>query len=466
MVCSEAAGYSAASLNKLIGNEVRKMSNYQNRRRHSLPRFTLEHDQRGQAIVLIALMIVLLLGMAALAIDGGGLFFLKRDAQNAADAAALIASRELCVNPGGDWVARGKEAATENGFTTGVNTAGFNTVTVTVKHPEATPAGAPPGAAPDQYAVVEIKATKPAYFSQLVYGGTLDVTVQAVSRCVAPKLPGNVPGIVGLGACGRCNGTGTSQNTVDWSGSGVDITGGMHSNCNCDLNGSGQTSTINGDVSCSGVLDPSGDIVYPDGTPAQGPTDAPVISDPLAAAFPLSVWQSGNKYAEAASDDTCDEDGDPNDGGSCYHVVNATFFKTPIAKYEGLYYITGDATGPNAIQITAFGDKGATFILADGAVGFGKIDNWVKPYNRADRMLVASYLSNTCGVVISGPPNKPKWSGFIYGPSGECEFSMADGFVTWGAMICQRVKVSGSYFSLYFDPSMIPPSPGEIAPSQ
>lgn len=51
--------------------------------------------QRGQAIVLIAIMIAVLVGMAALAIDGSRAYALRRDLQAAVDAAALAAADNL-----------------------------------------------------------------------------------------------------------------------------------------------------------------------------------------------------------------------------------------------------------------------------------------------------------------------------------------------------------------------------------
>ena len=50
------------------------------------------HAQKGQAIVLIALMLGVVVGMAALAIDGSRAYALRRDLQAAADAAALAAA--------------------------------------------------------------------------------------------------------------------------------------------------------------------------------------------------------------------------------------------------------------------------------------------------------------------------------------------------------------------------------------
>src|SRR5207302_2870694 len=51
--------------------------------------------QSGQAIVLVALMLTVLIGMVAIAIDGSRAYALRRDLQAATDAAALAASDKL-----------------------------------------------------------------------------------------------------------------------------------------------------------------------------------------------------------------------------------------------------------------------------------------------------------------------------------------------------------------------------------
>src|SRR6266853_1755396 len=52
-------------------------------------------SQSGQAIVLIAIMLAVVVGMAALAIDGSRAYALRRDLQAAVDAAALAAGDSL-----------------------------------------------------------------------------------------------------------------------------------------------------------------------------------------------------------------------------------------------------------------------------------------------------------------------------------------------------------------------------------
>ncbi|TMD28364.1 MAG: hypothetical protein E6I92_03520, partial [Chloroflexi bacterium] len=48
--------------------------------------------ERGQAIVIIALMLTVLIGMVALAVDGSRAYALRRDLQAAVDASALAAA--------------------------------------------------------------------------------------------------------------------------------------------------------------------------------------------------------------------------------------------------------------------------------------------------------------------------------------------------------------------------------------
>jgi hypothetical protein len=75
-------------------------------------------NQRGVTILLVAIVMVVLIGFAALAIDIGHLFVVRNELQNAADAGALAGARVLyndagtSVNTGANQVA--KDAATAN----------------------------------------------------------------------------------------------------------------------------------------------------------------------------------------------------------------------------------------------------------------------------------------------------------------------------------------------------------------
>jgi len=57
-------------------------------------------NEKGQSLVIIAFAFFGLVAIAALAIDGGILYLNRRNAQTAADAAAMAGAHELCVNNG------------------------------------------------------------------------------------------------------------------------------------------------------------------------------------------------------------------------------------------------------------------------------------------------------------------------------------------------------------------------------
>ncbi|HKC19078.1 MAG TPA: pilus assembly protein TadG-related protein, partial [Candidatus Dormibacteraeota bacterium] len=70
-------------------------------------------NQRGQAIVLIALMLTIVIGMAAIAIDGSRAYALRRDMQAAVDAASLAAGDKLQQT--GSWTGAEQAASTSFG---------------------------------------------------------------------------------------------------------------------------------------------------------------------------------------------------------------------------------------------------------------------------------------------------------------------------------------------------------------
>ncbi len=73
-------------------------------------------SERGQTMVQLALMLVVLLGFAALAIDMGYRYVERRRMQSAADAAALAGAYELCQGkPATVASDRAKEYLTRNG---------------------------------------------------------------------------------------------------------------------------------------------------------------------------------------------------------------------------------------------------------------------------------------------------------------------------------------------------------------
>lgn len=126
-------------------------------------------NESGQAIVLIALLMIAMLAVTGLAIDGGGMFLLQRDAQNAVDAGTWAATYALCS--GGDIAEAAGNAVRANGFDP-------SNLTITTPITHRTDV-----ANPEEYVRLELTAEKTAYFIQIVYRGPLIVTTSAVGHC-------------------------------------------------------------------------------------------------------------------------------------------------------------------------------------------------------------------------------------------------------------------------------------------
>lgn len=122
-------------------------------------------NERGQALVLSALFLTVMLGMAAVAVDVGSWYHADRQAQAAADASALAAAQEL---PYDTVTAEGhaETYATKNGG--GLKTVAFTGDTV------------------EDTVSVEIEREAPGFFSQVL--GVSAVTVNAKASARAAPL--------------------------------------------------------------------------------------------------------------------------------------------------------------------------------------------------------------------------------------------------------------------------------------
>lgn len=209
----------------------------------------LKQYESGQAIILVAVIMVGLLGMLGMAIDGGGLFFLHRDTQNAVDAAVLAATYAKCTTDPNDpdrdakIVEAARIAASQNAFDNGLNGVEVDIIANYDKDARG-PAAA---GVYTPYVAVTINATKPSYFIQLVYQEPLRVTSRGVGYCIPPSanlIPNAA--VVTLRPNSACSNnigdtafvhTGTSRLEV-WN-SGI-FSNSSNSSCAFDRNGSGE----------------------------------------------------------------------------------------------------------------------------------------------------------------------------------------------------------------------------------
>lgn len=173
-----------------------------------------EKGQSGQAIVLIALTMIILLGAIGLAIDGGGMFLLYRDAQNAVDSASLSAAFALCTDD--DPIAQAYRTLDLNGFDP--TDAG---VTITVNRPPQNTGN--PDYENDNHLQIILNAEKPSYFIQAVYQGPLVINVEAISFC-EPGSPDTSASIENRYAFRSLREPDECQSSVAWDLAGSNFT--------------------------------------------------------------------------------------------------------------------------------------------------------------------------------------------------------------------------------------------------
>jgi hypothetical protein len=137
----------------------------------------INHFERGQALIIIALALVGLAGIAGLVIDGGNAFQDKQRAQNAVDAAALASAHARIT--GGDLVGAAMASAAENGY----NNDGVTNIISLYSPPKDGP-----HAGDIEYIQVIIKSTVTTYFARVVGTNQIINEVQATARTKAPEI--------------------------------------------------------------------------------------------------------------------------------------------------------------------------------------------------------------------------------------------------------------------------------------
>jgi hypothetical protein len=134
-------------------------------------------SERGQVLVIIAVAMIGLIGMTGLAIDGSRAFSDRRQAQNAADTAALAAALAYVRTPGEDWAAVGYARAASNGYNDN-ETSNF----VDVYHPPIEG----PYTGNVEYVQVIITTHLDTMFGRVVGIEQVANTVEAVARATPP----------------------------------------------------------------------------------------------------------------------------------------------------------------------------------------------------------------------------------------------------------------------------------------
>lgn len=392
----------------------------------------LRKAESGQAIVLIAMVMVALIAALGLAIDGGELYFLRHDVSNAVDAAVLASTYAICT--GGDPTISGMNAAAANGFD---NDGVTNTVQVHYPPVMGERAGNM------SYVQVEIDAKKDPYFIHIVYHGDIGINLSAIGYCKPPRLGSAVGSVWAGGVCG------SNGNEVNLQPSDAQIIGDIHSNNEVKTGGTGGGTTVQGDVSASSTIEQPVGANY---TQAAGSQieNAPAQEDPLQ----FNVWDFANDGSI----------GEPIDNAGAHYQYDAgVSFGNGDTLSEGLYFIDGNLTVQDKAVFTDTDGDGQyeyTFV-ATGAIAFTQSLNNLTYYTMG--MLAFSDDNNECktngGLDVSG---SGLWKGVMYAPHSAIDLSGSN-FTIYGALIANQVSISTSGLYLEYDPDLIPPRPPEVS---
>ena len=411
---------------------------------------TQQRGEEGQVLAFLAIVLVVLLGFAALALDGGMLFSDRRDAQNAADSASLAGGSAaayymrtnnvnynafICGTSGTIYTEAAAEIdainqAAANDYVIDNDLSDKHGVSVNCEIVDM-------GSYKDKHFDVTTKITRDTStnFAQLIYDGPLRNEVEAVTRVYPPAPLAFGKAIIALNES-ACSG---NSNGVIFSGSSTTTVtgGGVWSNGCLTGNGTSFNVTVNdGGVGFAGSS--TGTLTNispaPEYIPSTLPDHSTIVAEPDCSGLPnRTVPNSGNATLEPGK----------------YNKIKWT--GGILTMNPGLYCIT-DSQGMDISGGELSGD-GVTIFLEDGGV---TINGNVSPVDlRAPEESpdpspavpgILFYLANGNSNMISITGNSTSfYLGTVYAPDGDLFFSGTSGtnptFNT--QLIGNNVEVSG-----------------------
>jgi hypothetical protein len=378
--------------------------------------------QCGQALVISALALMSLMGVIGLVIDVGSAYVQSREAQAAADAAALAAADDL-PGPNAPLLTYQTSLATSDGQTiasadnhpSGGFSDGVNNTTLTITAPyNPSPASGPAACSSASNSCAKVTITRQVATFFLPLFGREHITVSRTGVAAVTTVTG-IPCticVLNPSASGALNDTGGATVTVQNGGVVVNSTNsaGTTLGSNATINANGGTIGLVGNWNQKGTLSPAPTI------------HAPPAPDPLAAlAAPgLSAYASCPNVTASGQTNTVITPG-------CYNNLSVTG-NGALVLQSGLYVITGQlkntGNGSGGIQgtgVTLFMTCGngtpsaCTSGQAGGTINVGG-SGWVNltaPISGVYQGVTIFYdRNNTAGLSIVG--NGSNVSGTVY----------------------------------------------------
>jgi hypothetical protein len=393
-------------------------------------------SERGQAIVILALMMIGLLAFAALAIDGGNAYVERRRAQNAADAAALAGTRQLWLLQVAEnaepatLLAAINQAAVSNGIAQ--SSADGTNVNVIAKYTDENGnllgggAGTKVGTIGIPYGASGIQVQATRRFGTFI-GGFFNqspaASAQATAVIIQPVPCGGSWAIYANAS------QGCPPAHVSISGGGQDIritNGGVYSNGDLQCNVNKATVALPYVWEYHGIVTNNQCASDVNNIVKQGTEPAPL-------AWNYDDFLPGGPVQAAQ--------------GSNYHIIGPD----DTISVDGLYYLSGDARhlniAPNVHNVT---------IVASGEIQFSGGIN-LSPYYSG---LLLFSNSGGRGVKISG--SNLSWQGLIYSPHGSVDMSAAKNISISGSIHGACVDLSGAGININYDQASCVPERARV----
>ncbi len=418
--------------------------------------------QRGQALVLFALLSTALFGALALVIDVGQLYMAQRRLQNAADMAALVGAQNRANDftrelDGPSAVRDARAYAQKNGFATNPG------VAEGIWHPDSNngvvvyfPPRTGHYVGNTDYLEVRVAKTVPSLFATILGSNGVRLEARAVARGYSGFA---TAAIVALKEDPQALKTGGSANTY--------VQGGVYSRGGIYAHSSGGTMTIDGWAYARGTI--AGTGITATGGLASG---VPDISDPdwpvppLTSSLTIGDWNSSLQSEDPA-------------GSGWKRVRPGTYRSISVAPGDrvmfehGTYYITkevkiqGTAAGETNLPITSpysndnppHGSpvsfvmfEETSFTVTAGAVAH--FTSAPEYYN----LIIRSASDRTNAVKIVGEGNV-SLLGTVYAPLGEAYLAGSSGGTVVGQVVAGQVSLlGGTGPAVIYDSARVPPT--------
>jgi Flp pilus assembly protein TadG len=394
-------------------------------------------DEAGQASILLSVCMVVVIGIAGLAVDVGHLRFAKRQMQTLADSAALAGAAELQQCAGTDdcdaMQTAAQQSVTENGATLGAFltqcSGSVSGLTLELNNGPCALSTSDPNNGDSTYVEAVVTQSEPMYFARI-----LGINAMTISARAEAKIGNSPYCVVALGSAGL---------TFQSNGGGITASCGLmvDSDATTAFQANGANVTAS-QISVNGGDQINGGTVSP--TPITG---APALPDPLSYLTPPS--SSGCTYSSTYS--TSSGSATLSAGTYCGGIqLNGG----SLSLNPGTYILDGIGLQMNSGSISG---TGVTLYIAQGQAQFNganSVDLVAPTSGTYAGILFYQSSTDASTAQINGGANAA-FQGALYFPDAAVQLNGSN-TAAYTIVVSKSVQINGSDFNIGSDYSSLP----------